>query len=127
MEQEQNRVIRDARQPGSEQRKHTRVRVSWRAQIASSTGAIEARVVDVAEQGLGLMCDHAIPKGMLVDVVVAIPDLSGKHLTQTVSVQAQIMFTHFAAGQCRLGTQFTRVSATTQALIVQHVEAGKPA
>ena len=109
-----------------ETRRHARVRASWRAQIATATGPVEARVVDVAELGMGMLCDQAFPKGAVLDLVIGVPDLVDRTRVQPVGLQVQIMFSHFGGHQCRLGVQFTRIGVDAQTLIKWHVNRGTP-
>lgn len=83
-------------------------------------------MVDVGEQGVGMLCDQAFPTGVVLDLVLGIPDLVDRARIQPVGVQVQIVFSHFGGSQCRLGAQFSRVGNDTLALIKWHVSHGTP-
>jgi c-di-GMP-binding flagellar brake protein YcgR len=109
----------------AEGRRHKRVVVAWKARILCPSGSpVDAKVVDLSEGGLGLVCQQSVGQAIELEVWVAMPT-DNQHAYQALRVRGRVAFQVYSHGECRIGLQFTQVDEASLDLLQRHVRAAK--
>ncbi|MBI2732357.1 MAG: PilZ domain-containing protein [Aquabacterium sp.] len=110
--------VQDARQS-------PRVNVSWAARIVLNPQSyLEARIVNVSAEGLGLVCERAFPDGAMMHILIALPDPADRSKYHYPDVHAKVMFHVVKSTKFRIGTRFARIDPKVKALIDAWVQRG---
>jgi hypothetical protein len=106
-------------------RQGPRVTVSWAARIVVGPQSfLEARVINVSSDGLGLVCERAFQDGSPLHVLIAMPDPADRSKYHYPSVQARVVFHVVKGSKFRLGARFAQMDAHARALIDKWVQQG---
>lgn len=118
--------VNDAAQfNASDARQDPRVNVSWAARLVVGPQAyLEARVVNVSSNGLGLVCETAFPEGATIHLMIAMPDVQDRGRYTYPQMQAKVVFQVIKGAKFRLGTQLLKIDPTTKAMLGKWVEQG---
>lgn len=112
-------------QPVKDARQSPRVNVSWAARIVLTPQSyLEARIVNVSADGLGLVCERAFPEGALLHVLIAMPDPADRSKYHYPDVHAKVMFHVAKSARFRIGSRFARIDPKFKALIEAWVQRG---
>ena len=75
-----------AGKPKEENRKESRVRVSWQARVLlASDRIVELNVFDLSESGVGLISEVGIPANSVLQIALAVPGLNDPQKITPVS------------------------------------------
>lgn len=106
-------------------RQGPRANVSWAARVVLNPQSYaEARVVNVSADGLGLVCERAFPDGVLLHVLIALPDPADRSKYHYPDLHTKVMFHVAKGGKFRMGTRFARIDPAMKALIETWVQKG---
>lgn len=106
-------------------RQGPRANVSWAARVVLTPQSyVEARVVNVSADGLGLVCEKAFPDGVLLHILIALPDPADRSKYHYPDLHTKVMFHVAKGGKFRMGTRFARIDPAMKALIETWVQKG---
>lgn len=109
----------------SDARQDPRVNVSWAARVVVGPQAyLEARVVNISNNGLGLVCETAFREGATINVMIALPDVQDRGRYTYPQMQAKVVFQIIKGSKFRLGTQLVKVDPAVKAMLAKWVDQG---
>lgn len=112
-------------QPVTDARQSPRINVSWAARVVlNAQSYLEARIVNVSTDGLGLVCERAFPEGAMLHILIALPDPADRSKYHYPDVHAKVMFHVAKSDKFRIGTRFARIDPPVRALIDAWVQRG---
>ncbi len=112
-------------QTASDARQGPRANVSWAARIAMGPQAyLEARVVNVSEEGLCLVCEQAFADGAVLNVLIALPDPADRSRYTYPSLQTRVVFHVLKGTKVRVGTRILSTDPATKSALAQWVKKG---
>ena len=100
-----------------------RVNVGWRARIVLGPQSFQdARVVNLSEDGLGLVCEQAYRDGHLLNVVVAMPDPNDRSRYVYPTFKLKVVFHVVSGHKFRTGTRLLETDGTTRQMLLQWIK-----
>lgn len=109
----------------SDARQGPRANVSWAARVVTGPQSyLEARVVNVSDDGLCLVCEQAFADGAVLNVLIALPDPADRSRYTYPSLQARVVFHVLKGAKVRVGTRVLSTDPATKAAIAQWVKKG---
>jgi hypothetical protein len=117
-------VLTDSNPPqAADARQGPRVNVSWAARIVMGPQSyLDARVINISADGLGLVCERAFADGVMLQVLIAMPDPADRSKYLYPGVVAKAMFHVAKGGKFRIGTRFAKIDPPVKAMIEQWVQ-----
>ncbi|PXW96601.1 PilZ domain-containing protein [Sphaerotilus hippei] len=98
-------------------RKEPRFNVSWRARLQLAGGQeVEVRVRDISESGLGVVCDHPVTQGSVLNMTVGVPDLAETGRTLALQGRMRVMFAVMKGHDFLIGGHWAELSPAAQQL-----------
>jgi len=114
-----------SQQQATDARLGPRANVSWAARVVLNPQSyVEARVVNVSADGLGLVCERAFPDGAMLHILIALPDPLDRSKYHYPDLHTKVMFHVAKGGKFRMGTRFARIDPGMKALIEAWVQKG---
>ncbi|MGQ0598178.1 PilZ domain-containing protein [Aquabacterium sp.] len=114
-----------SQQQATDARLGPRANVSWAARVVLNPQSyVEARVVNVSADGLGLVCERAFPDGAMLHILIALPDPLDRSKYHYPDLHTKVMFHVAKGGKFRMGTRFARIDPGMKALIETWVQKG---
>jgi hypothetical protein len=108
--------------PSVDERREPRYNVSWRARVELPGGqAMDARVRDISESGVGLMTDFALPAMSTVQLTIGVPDLHDPTRVLAVPGTLKVMFVVMQGHNFRLGGVWANIGPAAQQFLHQWV------
>lgn len=112
-------------QQAQDARQTPRVNVSWAARVVlGPQHLVEARLINVSIDGLALVCERAFPDGVVLRVLIALPDPVDRGKYHYPDLQAKVMFHVAKASKFRMGLRLAKIDPATTALIETWVKRG---
>lgn len=109
----------------SDARQAPRVNVSWGARIVLTPETfLEARIVNVSADGLGLVCEKAFQTGTVLHVLIALPDPVNRSHYHYPALHSKVVFQVIKGSKFRIGTRFARLEPAVKAMIETWVQRG---
>jgi c-di-GMP-binding flagellar brake protein YcgR len=109
----------------SDARQDPRVNVSWAARVVVGPQAyLEARVVNISNSGMGLVCETAFREGATIDVMIAMPDVQDRGRYTYPQMQAKVAFQIIKGSKFRLGVQLVKIDPAAKAMLARWVDQG---
>lgn len=118
-------VTESTPQQAADARQSPRVNVSWAARIVTGPQSyMDARIINVSSDGLGLVCEKAFPEGIVLHVLMAMPDPTDRSKYHYPSLVARVMFHVAKGGKFRIGTRFAKIDQPVKDMIELWVKKG---
>lgn len=112
-------------QQAADARQSPRVNVSWAARVVTGPQSyLEARIINVSADGLGIVCERAFSDGMILQVLIAMPDPADRSKYHYPSLVAKVMFHVAKGGKFRIGTRFAKIDQPVKDMIELWVKKG---
>lgn len=112
-------------QQAADARQSPRVNVSWAARVVIGPQSyLDARVINISGDGLGLVCERAFAEGVMLQVLMAMPDPADRSKYHYPSLHAKVMFHVVKGGKFRIGTRFAKMDPPIKDMIEQWVKKG---
>ena len=112
-------------QQAADARQSPRVNVSWAARVVTGPQSyLDARVINISGDGLGLVCERAFAEGVMLQVLMAMPDPADRSKYHYPSLHAKVMFHVVKGGKFRIGTRFAKIDPPIKDMIEQWVKKG---
>jgi hypothetical protein len=100
-----------------------RATVSWRAKIVlAPTQYMDAKVVDISELGMRLECQRAFPVGAVLQLLVAMPDLTNRAKHHILPVAGEVRFNLLKGDATSLGLILVKPSEAFTKSLKEWVE-----
>ena len=107
----------------SDNRSVPRATVSWRAKVVlAPTQYLDAKVVDISEMGFRLEVNRPFPVGAVLQLLVAVPDLSNRAKHHILPVSGEVKFNLLRGDATSLGMSFHKPSEALLHLVKEWVE-----
>lgn len=102
--------------PGSvDNRSEPRYNVSWRARMDLPNGqTVDARVRDISENGLGLTCDQSIQNGVVLSLLVGMPDLNDPSRLLAIPGKLRVAFVVMQGHDFKVGGRWAEMAPSAQ-------------
>lgn len=118
-------VTDSAPQHAADARQTPRVNVSWAARIVTGPQSyMDARIINISADGLGVVCEKAFPEGVVLQVLMAMPDPNDRSKYYYPAVQSRVMFHVVKGSKFRIGTRFAKIDQPVKDMIEQWVKKG---
>lgn len=99
--------------------------MSWAARVVTGPQSyLEARIINVSADGLGVVCERAFSDGMMLHVLIAMPDPNDRSKYHYPSLVAKVMFHVAKGGKFRIGTRFAKIDQPVKDMIELWVKKG---
>ena len=96
--------------PRKQDRLHHGTIVSWAADVQAASGrSLPLRVIEVAQGGIGVVSDDALPATGTFVVTLHVPAPGNPGQISMVKVQTRVVHQVFTAGRNRAGLEFVQV------------------
>jgi hypothetical protein len=106
--------------PTDNRRQNPRLMVHWRARLmVQAPKYVEAEVIDVSENGMGLRCQHRVREHQTYDFAVAIPDVLEWDRHDVVQFRAVVQSVVLSGTSFRVGVQFVSMPSSLRTKIHQ--------
>ncbi len=97
-----------------------RFSVNWRARVLIEANQFsDAKVIDIAEGGMGMHCFVRLREAKSYDFAVAVPIPSERDRLQVIQVHGLVTSCILANDRFRVGVQFLKIEAPAKELIRQ--------
>ena len=112
-------------QQAADARQSPRVNVSWAARIVTGPQTyLDARIVNVSGDGLGLVCERAFSEGAMLHVLIAMPDPNDRSKYHYPDLHAKAVFHVVKGAKFRIGTRFVKIDPKVKSMIELWVQKG---